>query len=277
MSRNECLSRRLGSRSTRTGPVRHAEKTSLALSLSAFLGTGAFITLAATVLFPRSIDGTDGGCGSAHGGVHPCAGNLSSGVREDRTNRWVLSVFGAIGFLIGWFPAYTGRLGWSTIDGDSVRWLGVALYRAGGVLRLWPVFVLGDRFSGLARVQPGHSRVTGGIYRWVRHPSYLGMLICVVGWALTFRSIAGLGLAAATLVPVVGRIRRRKPAHRRIRRRLPDLSFEHGTSISRHLLNKAAARNCDLPSRSCHRAPLCLVYRLRVRPRSRDQPFWRTP
>ncbi|MDA9408078.1 methyltransferase family protein [Bradyrhizobium sp. CCBAU 45384] len=134
------------------------------------------------------------------------AGNLSSGVREDRSNRWVLAAFAALGILIGWLPAFTDRLDWGTIDGDTTRWCGVVVYTTGGVLRLWPVFVLGNRFSGLVAIQPEHRLVTTGPYRRIRHPSYLGMLLCVLGWALAFRSMAGVLLAAATIMPVVGRM-----------------------------------------------------------------------
>lgn len=134
------------------------------------------------------------------------AGNLSSGVREDRSNRWVLAAFAFLGVLIGWVPALTDRMDFGTIDGDTTRWLGVAIYTTGGVVRLWPVFVLGNRFSGLVAVQPGHRLVTTGLYRRIRHPSYLGMLICVLGWALAFRSLAGLAVALATIIPVVARM-----------------------------------------------------------------------
>ena len=103
------------------------------------------------------------------------SGNLSSGEREDRGNRWVLAAFGVIGLLAGYLPAYTDRLDFWTIDGDTVRWIGVALFVVGGALRLWPVFVLGNRFSGLVAIQPGHTLVTNGIYGVIRHPSYLGL------------------------------------------------------------------------------------------------------
>src|SRR5262245_7420069 len=36
-------------------------------------------------------------------------GNLSSGQREDRANRWVLVAFALIGLLDGYLPAYTDR------------------------------------------------------------------------------------------------------------------------------------------------------------------------
>lgn len=132
--------------------------------------------------------------------------NLSSGEREDRANRWVLPAFGVIGVLSGFLPAYTDRIDFWIFGGEGVRWLGALLFIVGGALRLWPVFVLGRRFSGLVAIQPGHRLVTEGIYRNLRNPSYLGMMVIAVGWALAFRSSVGLLLAALTLIPLIARI-----------------------------------------------------------------------
>jgi protein-S-isoprenylcysteine O-methyltransferase Ste14 len=134
-------------------------------------------------------------------------GNLSSGEREDRANRWVLPVFGVLGLLSGYLPAYTDRIDFWTFGGEGVRWLGALLFIVGGALRMWPVFVLGKRFSGLVAIQPGHRLVTDGIYRTLRNPSYLGLLINGVGWALAFRSGVGLLLVALMLIPLIARIR----------------------------------------------------------------------
>ena len=133
-------------------------------------------------------------------------GNLSSGEREDRANRWVIPAFFALGLLSAYFPAYTDRIDFWTFDGDRVRWIGVALFTIGGIVRLWPVFVLGRRFSGLVAIQPGHKLVTNGIYRLIRHPSYLGLLVGALGWALAFRSGVGVILAALNLIPLVARM-----------------------------------------------------------------------
>ena len=134
-------------------------------------------------------------------------GNLSAGEREDRSNRWVLPVFGLIGIVSAWLPAYTDRLNLWCIDGGAVRWLGVVLYAAGGALRLWPVHVLGNRFSGLVAIQPGHTLVTGGIYHYVRNPSYLGLLVSTLGWGLGFRALAGVVLTLLLIPPLVARMR----------------------------------------------------------------------
>ena len=135
------------------------------------------------------------------------AGNLSPGVREDRGNRWVLGPFGVISLLLAYVPAYADRTELWTIDGDAVRWLGVVLFAAGGALRIWPVFVLGRRFSGLVAIQPGHTLVTHGIYGVIRHPSYLGFLLGSLGWALAFRSGVGVLLTALLIPPLLARIR----------------------------------------------------------------------
>lgn len=133
-------------------------------------------------------------------------GNISSGEREDRGNRWVLAAFTLIGLLLAYLPAYTDRKEIWTVDGDAIRWLGVALFTVGSALRLWPVYVLGNRFSGLVAIQPGHTLVTTGIYSTIRNPSYLGLLLNSLGWALAFRSWIGVMLVAAILVPLVARI-----------------------------------------------------------------------
>jgi len=135
------------------------------------------------------------------------SGNLSPGEREDRGNRWVLAAFGVIGLLLAYLPAYTDRKGFWTLDGDAIRWFGVVLFAAGGALRIWPVFVLGRRFSGLVAIQPGHTLVTRGIYSVIRHPSYLGLLVNSLGWALAFRSGVGVLLTALTIPPLIARIR----------------------------------------------------------------------
>lgn len=133
-------------------------------------------------------------------------GNLSPGIQEDRGNRWVLPVFALIGVLLAVLPPWADRAGVWPLDGAAMRWPGAVLYVAGIALRLWPVCVLGNRFSGLVAIQPGHGLVTTGIYGVVRNPSYLGLLVATVGGGLAFNTWVGGLLAAALLPPVLARI-----------------------------------------------------------------------
>src|SRR6516165_11841072 len=162
--------------------------------LAAFFSHPALIALAITLF-------------ALAGAAAFSSGNLSPGIREDRANRWVIVAFAIIGLLAAYLPAYTDRKEFWTLDGDTVRWIGVVLFAAGGALRLWPVFVLGRRFSGLVAIQPGHTLVTSGLYGVIRHPSYLGLLVNALGWALAFRSGVGVLLTAMAIPPLLARIR----------------------------------------------------------------------
>jgi len=134
-------------------------------------------------------------------------GSLSPGEREDRANRWVLVPLAVIGLLLAYLPAYTDREEFWTLDGDVTRWLGVVLFAAGGALRTRAVFALGRRFSGLVAIQPGHTLVTDGAYRTIRHPGYLGLVVNALGWALAFRSGVGVVLVGLLVPPLLARIR----------------------------------------------------------------------
>ncbi len=132
--------------------------------------------------------------------------NLNSGEKEDRANRWVFIAFSVIALASAIIPPYTDRIGFLTIDGETTRWIGVVVYVMGGALRLYPVFVLGRRFSGLVAIQTDHKLQTQGIYGVVRNPSYLGMIINMIGWGLAFRGWTGVAIAFFLLIPLVARI-----------------------------------------------------------------------
>jgi protein-S-isoprenylcysteine O-methyltransferase Ste14 len=133
-------------------------------------------------------------------------GNLSSGVQEDRDNRWVIAAFVLVGVLDGFMPAWADRNDFWILDGNTLRWVGVILFAAGGALRIWPVYVLGHRFSGLVAIQPDHTLETSGIYGFIRNPSYLGLLVMTLGWGLAFRTGMGIVLTVLLVPPLIARM-----------------------------------------------------------------------
>jgi protein-S-isoprenylcysteine O-methyltransferase Ste14 len=132
---------------------------------------------------------------------------FGAGRREMTSNRWVIVVLIVLSLAISWLAPHGDRRNLWAIDGDAVRYAGLALYLLGGVIRLIPVFELKNRFSALVAVQEGHQLKTDGMYGVVRHPSYAGLLIATVGLCLVFRSGIGLLLTLGMLITLIERIR----------------------------------------------------------------------
>jgi protein-S-isoprenylcysteine O-methyltransferase Ste14 len=63
---------------------------------------------------------------------------------------------------------------------------------AGTVFRQWAIAVLGRYFFGVIGVQKEQKVVETGPYRWIRHPSYTGVLIFLVGMGLAMQSWAAM-------------------------------------------------------------------------------------
>jgi protein-S-isoprenylcysteine O-methyltransferase Ste14 len=79
---------------------------------------------------------------------------------------------------------------------------GIALMAAGVGLRAWSIATLGRFFQYQIKIQPGHRVVTGGPYRYVRHPSYTGVALVLTGIALACDDV--LSLVAVAILGGVG-------------------------------------------------------------------------
>jgi protein-S-isoprenylcysteine O-methyltransferase Ste14 len=120
----------------------------------------------------------------------------------------MLLVVAIYGFLFGWLPPHADRRGFLTVDGDLARYTGLALLIAGCILRVGPMFDLGNRFRPPWLKQEEHRLVTGGFYRHVRNPSYLGGFLGMIGWFLLFRCGVGFLFALLALPASIPLIRK---------------------------------------------------------------------
>jgi len=73
---------------------------------------------------------------------------------------------------------------------------GVVLIVACIALRAWSILTLGRFFQYSIQIQSGHTVVTSGPYRFVRHPSYTGLILGVAGYALACGDVWSLAAAA---------------------------------------------------------------------------------
>ena len=73
------------------------------------------------------------------------------------------------------------------------RTLGALLLIAGGLIATLAALHLGSNLTPLPHPRSGGALVRSGLYRWVRHPIYLGVLAMALGWAVFVQSLASLG------------------------------------------------------------------------------------
>jgi protein-S-isoprenylcysteine O-methyltransferase Ste14 len=66
----------------------------------------------------------------------------------------------------------------------AIAWVGVGVGGLGLLLRLWAVLVLRERYTRTLLVNKDQAISRAGPYRFVRHPGYLGSLLCLNGIAL---------------------------------------------------------------------------------------------
>jgi protein-S-isoprenylcysteine O-methyltransferase Ste14 len=87
--------------------------------------------------------------------------------------------------------------------------IGIALMLTGIALRWYSVAVLGKYFTFDVAIHSGQVLVDAGPYRYIRHPSYSGALLSLLGFGLTLGNWAGLaaslsclGIAYAYRIPI---------------------------------------------------------------------------
>jgi protein-S-isoprenylcysteine O-methyltransferase Ste14 len=76
--------------------------------------------------------------------------------------------------------------------GPFGEWLGVFLTAAGIAVAFWARWHLGTNWSGVVTLKEGHELIRTGPYRTIRHPIYSGILLALLGTAITFGAVRGL-------------------------------------------------------------------------------------
>jgi len=94
------------------------------------------------------------------------------------------------------------------LPGNTWAWLvlGIALMCVGNGLRCWAILSLGQFFRFVVAIQSDHRVITGGPYRLVRHPAYLGIVLIQLGIGIA--NANSLSLLLCIAIPMLGLVRR---------------------------------------------------------------------
>ncbi len=80
----------------------------------------------------------------------------------------------------------------------ALRWVGVLIYFVGDCILVLGHLSLGDNWSLNPEIKNGHTLVTLGIYRWIRHPIYTAYIMMGLGFLL---SSTNLLVGSIPLIP----------------------------------------------------------------------------
>ena len=121
--------------------------------------------------------------------------------REPPGSRFAYVALGMIGgLLIAWPTRPGGWLAESLWPRSATSyWIGLALLCAGLAFAVWARVVLGRNWSGSVTVKEQHELIRSGPYRYVRHPIYTGLIVALLGTAVTI-AIARAFLGVAFIV-----------------------------------------------------------------------------
>lgn len=121
---------------------------------------------------------------------------LNDGVRQDNGTLRTLWIVIMTSIALGIFVAARFPSG-ALAHGRAFALFGSVLFACGLALRWWAIIVLGRFFTVDVTIAKDHELVESGPFRVVRHPSYTGLLLAFVGFALS------VGNWAAFLVIVI--------------------------------------------------------------------------
>jgi protein-S-isoprenylcysteine O-methyltransferase Ste14 len=111
---------------------------------------------------------------------------LRAGIqRRDKGSHVVLLCLIVFGLLLGVLLALKVPATAITSAPDILFWLGILLIYAGIALRFYAIKVLGRYFTTSVAVVADQQVVEAGPYRLIRHPSYTGFLITLLGFGLS--------------------------------------------------------------------------------------------
>jgi protein-S-isoprenylcysteine O-methyltransferase Ste14 len=126
--------------------------------------------------------------------------DTDSRTRKYNTAATVLPL--TLGLVLTWVPV----LGFGATGASVLRWIGVALMVSGLGLRHLSILSLGRFFRTTIELEPGQTVVDKGPYRFIRHPSYAGILLFFIGYGIVSRD--WVSLAVAVCLPTAALIYR---------------------------------------------------------------------
>jgi protein-S-isoprenylcysteine O-methyltransferase len=101
---------------------------------------------------------------------------------------WLVNLSAIAVAIVAAYRLHSCRMPWPTLALKG----GFVLFGLGLILRWYSIIYLGRFFTTNVAIAKDHVLIDSGPYRFIRHPSYTGVLVMVIGFALSFANWCSL-------------------------------------------------------------------------------------
>jgi protein-S-isoprenylcysteine O-methyltransferase Ste14 len=112
-------------------------------------------------------------------------------IKKERKSTIILILGIALNvFFIEFLAFYTYYSGIGYLG--NTLYIGLGLVILGIIIRQYSIYILGKYFSPHVEIQKEHKLIEKGLYKYIRHPSYLGSILSLTGLSIAFESLLSL-------------------------------------------------------------------------------------
>ena len=146
-------------------------------------------------------------------GIKSIKGQTENAINKGRNDRYnniqslVPIINRLITLFIFFFASYSDKNNFIVIyDNFLIRLIGIIVYAFGILITVLAHNELGKYHSIEVTIQKDHKLIQKGLYKYIRNPIYLGVILSTLGYGIIFRSIISIALIVIIIGLFIWRI-----------------------------------------------------------------------
>lgn len=121
---------------------------------------------------------------------------------KDQNSIWIIALGGILCQIFSVSEWVYFRRAFHEFRFDTLTSIGLFLIVGGMIFRIWCIYTLGKFFTSTVQTQTKHQIITTGAYSYLRHPSYLGAYLSIIGSSFFLHAYIGILFSALIMFGV---------------------------------------------------------------------------
>ena len=121
-------------------------------------------------------------------------------IKKDRMSLVLFWIVITLGLTTGFFKANYNE--WSNLN-FSLAIIGICICISGAIVRWVSIIQLNKEFTVDVAISENHNLKTHGLYKYIRHPSYLGLLLICFGLSVAMNTVISVVVITIPVLLVI--------------------------------------------------------------------------